>query len=101
MEIDKKTERIAKLEVVDVQQEWLDIAQKHLSTVQKRSKMIARECDENNEQFEKLGGFCQESKRKLQQTQDRLQIGHEEIAYLRSLVNLDTSFEAQINTTAV
>ena len=99
MEIDKKTERIAKLEeVVDVQQEWLDIAQKHLSTVQKKSKMIAQEKDE---QFEKLGGFCQESKRKLQQTQDPLQIGREEIAYLRTLVNLDTSFEAQINTTAV
>ena len=72
VEIDKKTERIAKLEeVVDVQQERLDIAQKHLSTVQKRSKMIARESDEKDEQFEKLGGFCQESKSKLQQTHAR------------------------------
>lgn len=33
--------------------------------------------------------------------QDQLQIGREEIAYLRTLVNLDTSFEAQINTTVV
>ena len=64
VENDKKMERIATLEeVVNVQQEWLDIAQKHLSTMQKKSKMIAWDCNEKDEQFEKLGGFCQESKR--------------------------------------
>ena len=42
VENDKKMERIATLEeVVNVQQERLDIAQKHLSTMQKKSKMIA------------------------------------------------------------
>ena len=50
VENDKKMERIATLEeVVNVQQERLDIAQEHLSTMQKKSKMIAWDCNEKDE----------------------------------------------------
>ena len=64
------------------------------------------------EQIEKLGGFCQTTKKKLLYTEDRLQVAREEIEYISGpmemliqvlgaafVVTLNTSFEAQVNTT--
>ena len=71
-------------------------------------RVNACECStEKEEQIEKLGGFCQTAKKKkLLYTEDRLQVAREEIEHLRAwtpkgvnLDNLDTSFEAQVNTT--
>ena len=67
-------------------------------------RVNACECStEKEEQIEKLGGFCQTAKKKkLLYTEDRLQVAREEIEHLRAYVNLDnldTSFEAQVNTT--
>ena len=85
VENDKMAERIGGLEdVVDVQQERLESAEKHLSTA--KSKCLR----------------MQYGKKKLLYTEDRLQVAREEIEHLRAYVNLDnldTSFEAQVNTT--
>ena len=56
-------------EVVDVQQQWLHIAQKHPSIVatgeiKKFLKMIAKQCNEKDGQIEKLGDFGTDTKRK-------------------------------------
>ena len=53
VEIDQKKERLAKLEeVVDVQRETLENALKDLTTEQKKTEIITRECKEKDEEFE-------------------------------------------------
>ena len=83
VENDKMAQRIGELEdVVDVQQERLESAEKHLSTAKSKCKVFACECTEKEEQIEKLGGFCQTAKKKLLYTEDRFQVAPEEIEHL-------------------
>ena len=64
---------------MDVQWERLEIAHKNLTTEQKKKReIITREC-KNKSKF---------SKKKLQQTTERLLVAREEILYLRDVVKL-------------
>ena len=99
-ENDKIAEKIGDLEdLVDVQTQRLEIAEKHLSTVKSKSEGFALKCTEKEEQIERLGSSCHTAKKKLQYTESKLQVAREEIQFLRAHANLDASFEAQVNTT--
>ena len=77
-----------KTDVVDVQQERLESAEKHLSTAKSKCKVFACECTEKEKQIEKLGGFCQTAKKKLLYTEDA---GSPRRETPKGLCNLDTS----------
>ena len=85
---------------MDVQQERLESAEKHLSTA--KSECLRMQYGKGRANW-KAGRFLPDSKeKKLLYTEDRLQVAREEIEHLRAYVNLDnldTSFEAQVNTT--
>ena len=95
-EIDKKKERLAKLEeVVDVQGETIKSAHKNLTAEQKKKEIFTRELKEKYEELEKLDDLCKCSTQKLERTEERLLVAREEISYLRALSKLDTSFDEQ------
>ena len=53
--------------------------------------------NEKGEEIEKLGKFCKETARNLQQIKDKLKVTSETIAYYR-MCQLNTSSEAQGKT---
>ena len=96
VEIDQKKERLAELEeAVDVQRETLEITHKELAAEMKKKKKSLKEKAKKKMKISKN----QFSLKQLLYTEDRLQVAREEIEYLRAYANLDTSFEAQVNTT--
>ena len=56
-------------------------------------KFIAEECKEKEDHIHRLGDYCSETARKLQQAQERLTVAQDEIEYLREF---DTSFDMYI-----